>query len=495
MRCSAGGGGRRIIAETANCARGALGLDRHKCLLGLVRAGAGRRVEFAAVDDVVHRERAHVLERHVLVLEVEVLGAQALLHDGGERDLELHLQHVDHVGAPDAQPQVGRLEAVRADDADQDVRVRREQRVEQPRALRLRRHRLHRGPRHWPHARRVGKEHHRVGHLLHAAAALAPSVWELDDVKKGVLLQLFGASNKQLDAEAAAGNARKRGEMNVLLVGDPGTSKSQLLQYVHKVAPRGIYTSGKGSSAVGLTAYVTRDPETREFVLESGALVLSDRGVCCIDEFDKMSDGARPARAVLGLPSLLLAVPTRPPRPAPTAQAQSASLAAGARSILHEAMEQQTVSVAKAGIICSLNARTSVLASANPICSKYDPKRSVVDNINLAPTLLSRFDLIYLILDKPNERADAQLARHLVSLYQLDRELTAAGISQRTLMDYITLARQEARGPRARVGFPLPPSARRRLQQDFAAQPRAVARGCGRVLGGQSRAGDEYHQP
>ena len=292
------------------------------------------------------------------------------------------------------------------------------------------------------------------------AAALAPSVWELDDVKKGVLLQLFGASNKQLDAEAAAGNARKRGEMNVLLVGDPGTSKSQLLQYVHKVAPRGIYTSGKGSSAVGLTAYVTRDPETREFVLESGALVLSDRGVCCIDEFDKMSDGARPARAVLGLPSLLLAVPTRPPRPAPTAQAQSASLAAGARSILHEAMEQQTVSVAKAGIICSLNARTSVLASANPICSKYDPKRSVVDNINLAPTLLSRFDLIYLILDKPNERADAQLARHLVSLYQLDRELTAAGISQRTLMDYITLARQEARGPRARVGFPLPPSAR-----------------------------------
>ena len=119
-------------------------------------------------------------------------------------------------------------------------------------------------------------------------------------------------------------------------------------------------------------------------------------------------------------------------------------------------MEQQTVSVAKAGIICSLNARTSVLASANPICSKYDPKRSVVDNINLAPTLLSRFDLIYLILDKPNERADAQLARHLVSLYQLDRELTAAGISQRTLMDYITLARQEARGPRAREQLPSP---------------------------------------
>ena len=240
------------------------------------------------------------------------------------------------------------------------------------------------------------------------ATALAPSVWELDDVKKGVLLQLMGATNKQLnDDEAGPGVAasKKRGEINVLLVGDPGTSKSQLLKYVHKVAPRGIYTSGKGSSAVGLTAYVTRDPETKEFVLESGALVLSDRGVGCIDEFDKMSEGAR--------------------------------------SILHEAMEQGTVSVAKAGIICSLNSRTSVLASANPIDSKYDPKRSVVDNINLGPTLLSRFDLIYLILDKPDERTDRQLARHLVSLYQWDHQPAPAAISQATLMSYISLARKE----------------------------------------------------
>ena len=200
--------------------------------------------------------------------------------------------------------------------------------------------------------------------------SLAPAIFDLDNAKKGVLLQLVGGVCQ--DA------TKTRGDIHILLVGDPGVSKSQLLKQVQDIAPRSIYTSGKGSSAVGLTASVIRDPDTNAFVLESGALVMSDGGICCLDEFDKASNMAR--------------------------------------AILHEVMEQQTVSIAKAGIVTSLRAKTAILAAANPIHSRFDTSLSVPQNINLAPSLLSRFDLVYVMLDNSTERTDARLAKRLASL-------------------------------------------------------------------------------
>ncbi|KAJ2855598.1 MCM DNA helicase complex subunit [Coemansia erecta] len=231
--------------------------------------------------------------------------------------------------------------------------------------------------------------------------SLAPSIYEMADVKRGLLLQLFGGVRKQF---ARAGAPRSRGDINVLLVGDPGVSKSQMLSAVHSLAPRGVYTSGKGSSAVGLTAYVTRDPDTRQLVLESGALVLSDDGVCAIDEFDKMSESTR--------------------------------------SVLHEVMEQQTISIAKAGIITSLNARCSILAAANPVDSKWNRELSIVENMNLPPTLVSRFDLVFIVLDTVDEVMDRRLARHIVSLY-VDEDGDDAGNAATTEDENIPLVPTE----------------------------------------------------
>ncbi|KAI8335322.1 MCM2/3/5 family-domain-containing protein [Chlamydoabsidia padenii] len=211
------------------------------------------------------------------------------------------------------------------------------------------------------------------------ASSIAPSIFGNKDIKKAIACLLFGGSKKVLPD-----GMRLRGDISVLLLGDPGTAKSQLLKFVEKVAPIAVYTSGKGSSAAGLTASVIRDPSTRDFYLEGGAMVLADGGVVCIDEFDKMRDEDRVA--------------------------------------IHEAMEQQTISIAKAGITTILNSRTSVLAAANPVFGRYDDMKSPGENIDFQTTILSRFDMIFIVKDEHNEARDISIAKHVLNVH-MDRQI------------------------------------------------------------------------
>ncbi len=229
-------------------------------------------------------------------------------------------------------------------------------------------------------------------------SSFAPHISGQDIIKEAILLLIVGSTQRIL-----ADGAKIRGDINIFLVGDPGTAKSEMLKFCARIAPRGLYTSGRGSTAAGLTAAVVRD-KIGIMMLEAGAVVLGDQGLVCIDEFDKMKPEDR--------------------------------------SALHEVMEQQSASIAKGGIVATLNARTSILAAANPMYGKYDPFKNITENVNLPIPLLTRFDLIFVVRDVPSKEKDTRIAKHILNLHRSSPTDTKSLIDVDILTKYLSYAKK-----------------------------------------------------